>query len=130
MTAHTALPWREMAEAPKDGTWIMGWAESDKSPYRISWGRNHNHKLAWCTSFASFVDGYITHWQPLYPPGTEHPQPVTSELLEAAKVAQEYLLTLKELAKNPKYVPSNNVLGWGNEILDKLNAAILSTEGK
>ena len=51
--------------APQDGTWILGWAEKDSSPYRISWGRNHNNDLAWCTSFASFVPGYITHWMQL-----------------------------------------------------------------
>jgi len=60
--------WQDISTAPKDGTWVLGWAERDSSPYRISWGRNHNNRLAWCTAFGSFVDGYITHWMPLTPP--------------------------------------------------------------
>lgn len=65
-------PWRPLGEptpgvAPWDGTWVLGWAKSDSAPYRISWGRNHDGRLSWCTSFASFIDGYITHWQPLAP---------------------------------------------------------------
>lgn len=59
--------WRPIETAPKDGTWFLGWAERDSSPYRISWGRNRNGNLAWCTSFCSFHDGYISHWQPLQP---------------------------------------------------------------
>lgn len=57
--------WQPLATAPKDGTWILGWAESDRSPYRVSWGRNFDHRLTWCTSFASFHDDYITHWMPM-----------------------------------------------------------------
>lgn len=60
-----AQTWQPIETAPKDGTWIMGWSENDSNPARISWGRNHNNKLAWCTAFCSFVDGYITHWTPL-----------------------------------------------------------------
>lgn len=60
--------WQPIESAPRDGAWILGWAQSDSTPYRISWGRNHNNELAWCTSFASFVSGYITHWAPLVPP--------------------------------------------------------------
>jgi len=56
--------WRDIATAPKDGTWFLGWAQSDSSPYRISWGRNHRGDLAWCTAFGSFIAGYITHWTP------------------------------------------------------------------
>lgn len=64
--------WQDISTAPKDGRWILGWAE-DASPYRISWGRNHTGTLAWCTFFCSFVDGYITHWLPvdLPPPPAE-----------------------------------------------------------
>lgn len=57
-----AMAWRPIETAPKDGRWLIGWAERDAAVYRISWGRNHNDKLAWCTAFASFVDGYITHF--------------------------------------------------------------------
>jgi hypothetical protein len=64
--------WQSIDTAPKDGTWILGWSQSDSAPYRISWGRNHNNELAWCTSFASFVSGYITHWAPLIPPVAVH----------------------------------------------------------
>lgn len=54
-----------IAIAPTDGTWIIGWAASDSSPYRISWGRNHHGELAWCSAVGSFVPGYITHWMPM-----------------------------------------------------------------
>jgi len=57
-----------MESAPKDGTWILGWAQRDSFPYRVSWGRNHRGALAWCSSAGSFVDGYITHWMPLPEP--------------------------------------------------------------
>jgi hypothetical protein len=57
--------WQDISTAPKDGTWILGWSDPDKSPYRISWGRNHRNELTWCTNFSSFIEGYITHWQPL-----------------------------------------------------------------
>jgi hypothetical protein len=60
--------WRPIETAPKDGAWILGWAASDSSPYRISWGINHRGHLSWNTSFATFTDGYITHWQPLPAP--------------------------------------------------------------
>lgn len=56
---------RSIATAPKDGTWILGWARQDSAPYRISWGRNHNGILAWCSAAGSFVPGYITDWMPL-----------------------------------------------------------------
>lgn len=59
--------WQPIETAPKDGTWILGWSR-DNQPFRISWGRNHEAELRWCTSFASFADGYITHWQPLQEP--------------------------------------------------------------
>ena len=61
--------WRTIDSAPKDGTWFLGLAERDMSPYRISWGRNHRDELGWCTSFSSFTGGYITHWSP-WPPLT------------------------------------------------------------
>ena len=54
-----------IATAPQDGAWIIGWAVSDSSPYRISWGRNHRGELAWCSVAGSFVPGYITHWMPM-----------------------------------------------------------------
>lgn len=54
-----------IADAPQDGTWIIGWAASDSSPYRISWGCNHRGELAWCSVAGSFAAGYITHWMPL-----------------------------------------------------------------
>lgn len=60
-----ALTWQPIDTAPKDGTWIMGWASGDLNPSRISWGRNYNNNLSWCTAFCSFVEGYITHWTPL-----------------------------------------------------------------
>lgn len=60
-----ALTWQPIDTAPKDGTWIMGWASGDLNPSRISWGRNHRNNLSWCTAFCSFVEGYITHWTPL-----------------------------------------------------------------
>jgi hypothetical protein len=60
--------WQPIETAPTDGTWILGWAAKDSSPYRISWGRNHRDHLCWCTTFGSFVEGYITHWQPLRAP--------------------------------------------------------------
>lgn len=60
--------WRDIGSAPKDGTWILGWAKSDSAPYRVSWGRTQAGQLAWCTSFASFAEGYITHWAPLPEP--------------------------------------------------------------
>ena len=62
--------WRPIETAPKDGSWIMGWAERDSAPYRISWGANHDGRLTWCTAFGSFYDGYITHWTPLPPTGS------------------------------------------------------------
>jgi hypothetical protein len=60
--------WQPIETAPKDGTWILGWAQSDSTPYRVSWGRNHNGSMTWCTSSFSFVGGYITHWMPLPAP--------------------------------------------------------------
>jgi len=67
--------WQPIETAPKDGTWLLGWA-NDNAPYRISWGRNHNDRLAWCTTFGSFVEGYITHWRPLpAPPAIRQPDP-------------------------------------------------------
>lgn len=67
--------WQAIETAPKDGTWIMGWAERDSSPYRISWGTNHDGRLTWCTNFGSFYDGYITHWVPLPEPCSPEPRP-------------------------------------------------------
>ena len=70
--ALAGMGWQPIATAPRDGTWIIGWFARDFSPYRISWGRNHRDVLTWCTSFGSFLDGYITHWMPLpEPPGAE-----------------------------------------------------------
>lgn len=60
----TAPFWCGIEVAPIDGRWILGLG-NDGSVYRISWGRNHNNTMAWCTSFSSFVPGYITHWMPL-----------------------------------------------------------------
>ena len=68
--------WRPIETAPQDGSWILGWAQSDRSPYGISWGRNHNGTLSWCTQFGSFVRGYITHWMPL--PGMPFPDPLST----------------------------------------------------
>ena len=63
--------WQPIETAPKDGTWVLGWAQSDSAPYRISWGRNHDGRLAWSTTFCSFASGYLTHWRPLpAPPAT------------------------------------------------------------
>ena len=59
------LAWQPIETAPKDGTWVLGWAQSDSAPYLISWGRNHNGDLLWRTQSFSFVGGYITHWMPL-----------------------------------------------------------------
>lgn len=59
--------WQPIGTAPKDGTWFLGWADNDLLPYRISWARNHRGEMAWCTSFCSLVDGYLTHWRPLSP---------------------------------------------------------------
>ena len=71
-----AKVWRPIETAPQDGSWILGWAQSDRSPYGISWGRNHNGTLSWCTQFGSFVRGYITHWMPL--PGMPVPDPLST----------------------------------------------------
>lgn len=54
-----------IVSAPRDGTWILGWSRQDSAPYRISWGRNHNGQLAWCSAAGSFVCDYITDWMPL-----------------------------------------------------------------
>jgi hypothetical protein len=54
--------WQPIEAAPKDGSWILGWSKRDSSPYRISWGKNHNGQLSWCTTTYAFVAGYITHW--------------------------------------------------------------------
>lgn len=37
----------------------------DSTPYRVSWSRNHNGELNWCTANYSFIRGYITDWFPL-----------------------------------------------------------------
>lgn len=60
--------WQPIETAPKDGSWFLAWAQRDSSPYRVSWGRNHNGQLTWCTMFGSFFEGYLTHWKPLDPP--------------------------------------------------------------
>ena len=54
-----------IGNAPQDGTWILGWSNRDSAPYRVSWGKNHNGELAWCTQTHAFVAGYLTHWMPL-----------------------------------------------------------------
>jgi len=64
------MEWKPISTAPTDGAWILGWAEKGSPPYRISWGRTHDNRLAWCTAFGSFRDGYITHWMPLPSPPT------------------------------------------------------------
>jgi len=57
----TVLSWRGIETAPIDGRWILGLG-NDGSVYRISWGRNYNNVMAWCSAVSSFVPGYITHW--------------------------------------------------------------------
>lgn len=63
--AADALTLAPIVTAPRDGTWILGWAQQDSAPYRVSWGRNHNGELAWCSACGAFVPGYISHWMPL-----------------------------------------------------------------
>lgn len=64
---NSTSPWRSISEAPKDGTWILGWGR-DNAPYRISWGLNRSGEFAWCTAFSCFFDRYIVAWMPLIPP--------------------------------------------------------------
>lgn len=54
--------WQAIETAPQDGRWLIGRAEKGGNVYRISWGRNHDDRLAWCTTSFSFMPGYITHW--------------------------------------------------------------------
>ena len=55
--------WQPIDTAPKDGSWIIA-RGNDGHVYRVSWGRNHDDRLAWCTVSYSFVSGYLTDWTP------------------------------------------------------------------
>lgn len=33
-----ARAWRPISEAPKDGTWILGWDDDDELPVAVQWG--------------------------------------------------------------------------------------------
>lgn len=135
---HTALPWREMADgAPTDGRLFLAFSvtimdEYDEDNHLIRKGVREEGYSILQYAFGSFIEvpwtGAIitnrqfTHWQPLYPPGTEHPQPVTSELLDAAKEA------LHVIEGIVRFVPTNAGALRVMETIERLRTAIKSTE--
>src|ERR1700730_4994803 len=48
--------WQPMASAPKDGRWIIACCWDGFSIYRVSWGRNREGELRWCSATKSFGD--------------------------------------------------------------------------
>lgn len=139
--SHTAPRWREMAEAPKDQELLVKggryqvaaetypeWYET-KGVALVQWREYDN---GWR---GEMCDGDYLWYRPthfitvadLLAPCTEHPQPVTSKLLEAAKEALEALKAVRKA-----YRPLNGKRGaWVYQMAtatDRLNAAIKSTE--
>lgn len=49
-----ALPvpegWRPIADAPRDGTWLIALSNDRTHAYRISWGVNQSGEECWCSS--------------------------------------------------------------------------------
>lgn len=67
--------WREIASAPKDGTWIIGLSKryGGTEIDRVCWGVTRGGYETWCTREGNYpLPSSITHWMPLpLPPNEE-----------------------------------------------------------
>lgn len=62
------MEWRDISEAPKDGTPILGWDGSSMTVILYTYGE---WQLAECGSYAEDADWEPIKWQPLPPPPKE-----------------------------------------------------------
>jgi hypothetical protein len=67
-----ARGWQPIATAPKDGTWILVWANHagvEKRADVLHWSDEWDGStFGWCND--EYMVGGVTHWQPLPPPPT------------------------------------------------------------
>lgn len=54
--------WQPMRTAPKDGRWIIAISNDRETLYRVSWGRDRNGELCWCTIYGSYGAGLFRGW--------------------------------------------------------------------
>ena len=58
---YPALSWLAWPP-PQDGKWVIALMNDGCSLLRVSWGRDRDGELAWCSVGGSYGDGLFTAW--------------------------------------------------------------------